>query len=142
MTLHIQLISQVRARPLASPHSPAFSPKRNLERSTTAGLRGSLKFHPLHLQHACSSQFRLLPHPLFPGVEVKYARGLFRCPPPTDVDRWKALQPKRTNTFVSVCTPGDGSKWRGQWTGRGCRRCSNNHGEYRGQSLMRKGKSM
>ena len=23
--------------------------------------------------------------------------------PPTDIDRWEGLQPKRTHTFVSVC---------------------------------------
>ena len=80
MTLHIQLPSQVRARSFARPHSPAPSPKRN-QRSTTAGLGGALKFHPLHLQRACTSQFRLLPHSLSPGSEAKYAPGLFRCPP-------------------------------------------------------------
>ena len=61
MSLHIPLLSQVPARSLAPPHSPAPSLRRH-RWSTSANLRRSLKFHPpLHRQRACTSQSRLLP---------------------------------------------------------------------------------
>ncbi|KIK05343.1 hypothetical protein K443DRAFT_3991 [Laccaria amethystina LaAM-08-1] len=84
MTLHIQLLSRVRAWSLARPHLPAPAPKEN-QRSLTADLRSSLKFQPpLHRQRAGTFQSRLLLH-RFSGAEAK------------------ALQMTRTHGFVSVC---------------------------------------
>ena len=82
MTLHSQLLSPVRALSLARSHPPAPSRKRN-QRSTTADLGSSLRFHPLHWQRPnldCSPTTS--PRALKPSIFL----GHFSVPP-TDADR-------------------------------------------------------
>ena len=132
MTLHIQLLSQVRASSLVCPHSPDPSYKRtNGQRQPTFAV---LQIHPLCTGNAaapsnldCSSTTS--PRVLKPSMFLAHFSVL-----PTDVDRWEGPSDE--------CSPGGWIKRTMDWS-----RFSSLfdiHGEYRGKLLdeysMRKGK--
>ena len=96
---------------------------QTISTAMTAGLRRSLKFHPLlHHQRACNSQSRLLPHHLSwvlkPSMFLAYLSVLL-----PDVAPWEGPSDDTDPRLrFGVYSPGAGLRWRGWWIGRGSHR--------------------